>query len=285
METKVYGCIDGLTTTPAVIDWAAWSARRLGVPLELLHVLEPPRGPAATDFSGMLGFGAQESLLAQLSDLDAERAKLAHEAGRQMLAHAKSRALTAGVAQVDQCMRHGELVDTVLELEAGARLIVLGEHYRAAGPGKLHLDHRVERVIRAVQRPVLVATREAFTQPERVVIAYDGSATADAMVRSVARSPLLAGLPAVLTMCGVDSPLARQHLKGARDVLAGAGFAVDVVNLPGEPQETLASWLDTQGAALLAMGAYGHSRIRHWVLGSTTTTLLRLSPCPVLVLR
>ena len=37
---KVYACIDGLTTTPAVIDWAAWSVRRLEVPLELLHVLE-----------------------------------------------------------------------------------------------------------------------------------------------------------------------------------------------------------------------------------------------------
>jgi nucleotide-binding universal stress UspA family protein len=33
------------------------------------------------------------------------------------------------------------------------------------------------------------------------------------------------------------------------------------------------------------MGAYGQSRIRHLVVGSTTTTLLRLSPCPVLVLR
>ena len=35
----------------------------------------------------------------------------------------------------------------------------------------------------------------------------------------------------------------------------------------------------------MVMGAYGHSRIRHLVVGSTTTTLLRLSPCPVLVLR
>ena len=45
------------------------------------------------------------------------------------------------------------------------------------------------------------------------------------------------------------------------------------------------SLLKTQGAALLVMGAYGHSRIRHLIVGSTTTTLLRLSEVPVLVLR
>jgi nucleotide-binding universal stress UspA family protein len=33
------------------------------------------------------------------------------------------------------------------------------------------------------------------------------------------------------------------------------------------------------------MGAYGHSRIRQLIVGSTTTTLLRTSPVPVLVLR
>ena len=86
---KVYACIDGLDTTTAVIDWAAWSARRLGVPLELLHVLErDPDAAAVTDFSGAIGLGAQEALLGQLSDLDARRGKLAQEAGRQMLASA-----------------------------------------------------------------------------------------------------------------------------------------------------------------------------------------------------
>lgn len=36
---------------------------------------------------------------------------------------------------------------------------------------------------------------------------------------------------------------------------------------------------------LLVMGAYGHSRIRSMLLGSTTTQLLRTCPIPVLLLR
>ena len=39
------------------------------------------------------------------------------------------------------------------------------------------------------------------------------------------------------------------------------------------------------GIVLLVLGAYGHSRIRQLIVGSTTTALLRLCSVPVLVLR
>ena len=283
---KVYACIDGLATTTAVIDWAAWSARRLSVPLELLHVLErPPELPHVGDYSGALGLGAQEVLLQQLSALDGQRGKLAQEAGRQMLQSARDRASAAGVAPVNGSMRHGELVETLLELEPDARLFVLGEHYHASSPRKIYLDHHVERVIRAVKRPVLVATAEQFVAPERFVIAYDGSATARKTVEMVAASPLLQGRPALVALAGADTPAAQQALQEARQTLQGAGFTVETTLLPGEPEQALPALLKTQGAALLVMGAYGHSRIRHLVVGSTTTTLLRLSTVPVLVLR
>ncbi|MDD2713099.1 MAG: universal stress protein [Simplicispira sp.] len=287
---KVYACIDGLATSAAVIDWAAWSARRLSVPLELLHVLErPPEMPPVGDYSGALGLGAQEVLLQKLSDLDAQRGKLAQEAGRQILHSAHERANAAGVAQVNGRMRHGELVDTLLELEPDARLFVLGEHYQAGRARKIHLDHHVERVIRAVKRPVLVATAEQFVSPKRFVIAYDGSATARKTVAMVAASPLLQGLPALVAMVGADTPAAQQALQDARQVLQGAGFALETTLLPGEPEQALPALLQSQSqsqsASLLVMGAYGHSRIRHLIVGSTTTALLRLSTVPVLILR
>jgi nucleotide-binding universal stress UspA family protein len=283
---KVYACIDGLDTTTAVIDWAAWSALRLEVPLELLHVLErPPEMPHVGDYSGAIGLGAQEVLLQQLSALDEQRGKMAQEAGRQMLASARERATAAGVQQLDGRLRHGELVDTVLEFEPDARLFVLGAHYRASSSSRIHLDHHVERVIRAVRRPVLVATTGPFAPPERFVVAYDGSATANTTVEMVARSPLLKGLPALVAMVGADTTQAQEQLAAAANQLHAAGFAVQTQLLPGEPEQALPELLASQGAALLVMGAYGHSRIRHLIVGSTTTTLLRLSQVPVLILR
>lgn len=283
---KVYACIDGLANTTAVIDWAAWSAQRLDAPLEFLHVIERhPERAAVSDYSGAIGLGAQESLLHELSKLDEQRSKLAQEAGRRLLAGARERAAAIGLTRLDTRLRHGELVENVLELEGDARLFVLGEHYQATQASKIHLDHRVERVIRSVKRPVLVITGAQFVAPERFVIAFDGSATARKTVETVSRSPMLTGLPVLLAMAGVESALARRQLEDARGVLVAAGFTTDVELTAGEPEQVLPALVRSQGAALLVMGAYGHSRIRQLIVGSTTTTLLRQRDVPVLILR
>ena len=283
---KVYACIDGLASTAAVIDCAAWSAQRLNAPLEFLHVLEhQPDRAALSDYSGAIGLGAQEALLLELSELDARRSKLAQDAARQLLACARDRAAALGVTQLDGRMRHGELVDTLQEAEADARLFVLGEHYHATRPSRIHLDHHVERVIRSVKRPVLVATQERFEAPDRFVMAFDGSATARKTVAMVAASPLLKGLPVLVALAGADNATTQQQLEWARQTLAAVGFEVTLAVVPGEPEQALPALVQSEGAGLLVMGAYGHSRIRQWMVGSTTTTLLRLSEVPVLILR
>ena len=282
---KVYACIDGLANTACVIDWAAWSAQRLDVPLDLLHVLERTDRPLLADFSGAIGLGAQEALLEELSVLDAQRAKVALEAGKRLLADASARATAAGVETVDVRLRHGELHDNVLEVEPDARLFVLGQHYRASDASKIHLDHHVERVIRSVKRPVLVATGAPFVPPTRVVIAFDGSPTSHTTVETVARSPMLKGLPVVVAMAGEDTAQAQRQLEEAWQSLVSAGFEASMALLPGEPEDVLPAFVKAQGASLLVMGAYGHSRIRQLIVGSTTTTLLRLSEVPVLILR
>lgn len=283
---KVYACIDGQSNTGAVIDWAIWSAQRLDLPLEFLHVLERhPERAAVSDYSGAIGLGAQDSLLRELSEIDAKRGKLAQEAGRRLLIAARERAMAASLTRLDGRLRHGELVDTVLEMEVDARLFVLGEHYHAASTARIHLDHHVERVIRSVDRPVLVATGEQFAAPQRFVIAFDGSAAARKTVDTVARSPMLAGLPVLVAMAGVETTLARRQLEEARQSLTATGFDAMTELVPGEPEDVLPVLVKAHGAALLVMGAYGHSRIRHLIVGSTTTTLLRVSHVPLLILR
>lgn len=283
---KVYACIDGLSNTHAVIDWAAWAALRLALPLEFLHVLERhPERAEVTDFSGTIGPDAQDSLLHELSGRDEQRSKVAREAGRSLLAAARERALKAGPLQLDARLRHGEFVATVAEMGPDAALFVLGEHHHASAGAKVHTDHHLERAIRAVNRPVLVATAEAFEAPQRIVLAFDGSANARRAVEALSSHALSAGLPVLLAMVGLDTTLARRQLEEARIALAAAGLAVDTDLVPGEPQRVLPDLVKAQGPALLVMGAYGHSRLRQLIVGSTTSTLLRLSDVPVLILR
>jgi len=67
--------------------------------------------------------------------------------------------------------------------------------------------------------------------------------------------------------------------------LASAGFAPICQIIHGEAEKVIANYVEKQDINLLIMGAYGHSRIRHLVIGSTTAQMLRSSHIPVLLFR
>ena len=97
--------------------------------------------------------------------------------------------------------RHGHLDETLRDWEPGVRLFVLGRHGQSGTAGGQDLGSNVERVVRVLQRPVLTVT-EGFKPPQRVLIAFDGSALTRRGVQMVADSPLLRGLPITLLMAG-----------------------------------------------------------------------------------
>ena len=55
--------------------------------------------------------------------------------------------------------------------------------------------------------------------------------------------------------------------------------------LEGEVEAALHQYQEEQGIDLIVMGAYGHSRIREWLIGSTTDRMLRNARVPHLILR
>ncbi len=284
MKTLVLACIDGSPYTPAVCDAAAWAALRLDTPLTFLHLLDKPQYPPKSDLSGSIGFGAQETLLEELAALDEKRGKLAQERGRQVLAAARERARSAGVTSPEGLKRHGGLVETLMEMEDGIRLLVLGKRGEASAVASDHLGSRLERVIRAMRRPILVTTAE-FQPPQRVMLAFDGSATTRKGIDMVAASPLFQGLPCHLVMAGADTAEARAQLAEARQTLEAAGFQAPTTILPGEAEKVLSKYQQENDIDLIIMGAYGHSRIRQLLIGSTTTAMLRKSNVSMLLLR
>ncbi|MFY0992968.1 universal stress protein, partial [Halomonas sp. C05BenzN] len=77
----------------------------------------------------------------------------------------------------------------------------------------------------------------------------------------------------------------RSQLDWALATLRDAGHEAEGAIRAGEVEATLRAYQEEQGIDLLVMGAYGHSRIRHLLVGSTTTEMLRKTRIPVLLLR
>lgn len=286
MNKKVVACLDHSSYSTSICDYAAWSALRMSAPLEFIHVLDRhPEVAPKRDLSGSIGLGAQEALLEDLSSLDEKRSRIALESGRLLLEHAKQRAIADGVATPEARQRHGELVETLAELEQGARLFVLGKRGESGENARQHIGSNLERVVRALHRPILVVPKEEFRPPRTFMIAFDGSATTRKGVEMIASSPLFRDLPCHVVMAGQDTAATRAQLDWAKGILGSAGFAVTMSVLPGEPEIVLGDAIRSNQIDLLVMGAYGHSRIRQLLVGSTTTTMIRTSSIPVLLLR
>ncbi len=75
------------------------------------------------------------------------------------------------------------------------------------------------------------------------------------------------------------------RLDEGKNWLQREGFEPVCSVIEGEPEKAIANYIIQHDISLLLMGAYGHSRIRHLVIGSTTAQLLRSSNIPVLLFR
>jgi nucleotide-binding universal stress UspA family protein len=280
-ENKVIACIDGTEVSTAVSDYAAWSSLRLSVPLMLLHVLDRSVYPMTNDYSGNIGLGSREHLLQELAELDERRSSLALEQGRSMLEDAKQRVIADGVDNPQLHQRHGDLLESLLTLEAESRLLVIGKHDENLSA---HVGSRLETLVRSIHRPILVCP-PAYKAPERIMIAYDGSNTTQKVVEMVAGSPLFRDIPCHLVMVGVDNVTHQRQLDEAKAKLEAKGFEVIAALIQGDVEKSLCEYRDANQIDILVMGAYGHSIIRRFLVGSTTTGLLLKSQIPVLLLR
>ncbi len=281
---RVVACIDGSQAAPAVCDYAAWASRHMETPMMLLHVLDEERYPAEPDLVGNIGLGSREQLLEDLAELDRKRAKLALEHGHHLLDEAQRRVSAAGIEDVIQRQRHGGLAESLLALENQTRLLVMGLHGESSSERDTHIGSQLETVIRSMHRPILLVPDE-YREPRSAMLAFDGSATAFKGVELLAGSPVLRGMPLHLVMIGPDTNDRWEQLRKAEKMLAGLGTEITLAIRAGDVEPALHAYQEEHDIDILVMGAYGHSRIRQFLVGSTTTTMLKTADKPLVVLR
>ena len=130
-----------------------------------------------------------------------------------------------------------------------------------------------------------MVVQPGFEAPSRFLFAYDGSQSANKVLALVASSPLLTGLACDLVMVGEPSDEHERQLVQARQVLESAGFEVNDRLLQGEVAPRICQHAAEGGLTLIVMGAYGHSRLRQFIVGSTTTAILATTSAAVLLLK
>ena len=137
-------------------------------------------------------------------------------------------------------------------------------------------------------RPVLLLPdkRREPMKYDLVVVAWDGSRAA---ARAVADAlPFLQSMQSVqIVSITHDKAIDDASLAGLCRNLAAHGVVAELRNEATQGREgagdALARFCDQAGADLLVMGAYGHSRVRDFVMGGATQSLLAATPLPILL--
>ncbi len=285
VQEKVLACVDQSHFANFVTDAAAWAARQMAAPLELLHILDREKEVALSrDHSGAIGVNAQQNLLSVLAERDEARSKENRERGRELLNGLRKRALERGIHAPDVRQRYGDLDEVLTDAQAQVRLFVMGRRGESAETTQRDLGRNVERMVRGLSKPILAVT-DQFTEPQRVLIAFDGGSMTRRGVEMVAKSPLFRGLPIHVLMGGKPRRDSEKQLEWARSMLADAGFDVTVAFIPGDTERVIAEYVHAQSIDMLLMGAYGHSPLRSLFFGSKTADLLRSAKVPTLLLR
>ncbi|HIG27282.1 MAG TPA: universal stress protein [Verrucomicrobiales bacterium] len=274
---------DGSIYAPSVYKNAAWAAKRLSASIEVLHVLDHHREHSPmTDLTGAIGLDATAELTEELTKLEEAQGRVARLKGQAILEDARRQLVDAGITNVTTTQRHGTLLETLEEFEPRAELVVVGKGGVPAGSPNSSLGGHLEELVRISIRPVLVAKR-VFKPIKKFLIAFDNSPSARKAVDFAVSSPLLKGLDCSLVMVGRNDAPHEATLNKVQAQLKDAEFNVIVKRLPGSAAVVIAKEVKDTDADLLVMGAYGHSHIREFIVGSTTTKLVRSCSAPVLM--
>ncbi len=285
---RILLCTDGSVFSQSSYHYAAWLAPRLDAEITLLYVTDVRSQKVAStgNLSGSIGIDASKELLNKLVELEHEKAKINHQRAKLILEDAKQFFQAANIQNVNLIHETGFLVDIFHQFEATADLIILGKRGEAAEFASGHLGANTERIVRASHKPCFVTSRQ-FKPIEKLLFAFDGSKSGHKMLDFLVQSPVFEGLELhLLTIAKkAGDPAAIARLNEAEQKAKSAGFNPVRQLLEGNSETAIANYITQHDISLLLMGAYGHSRIRHLVIGSTTAQTLRSSNIPVLLFR
>ena len=267
---------DGSDEAAIGVRYAIAVARHYGATLHGLHVVDVKllEGPFLRDISASLGTAPYVNYEGNISALLETRGKAALDVF--------ARACQDAGVTYETTQTTGLVVRSIVERSELADLIVMG---RAGEHGEWLeglLGSTTQGVVRRATRPILV-TGTDVPGNSQYLVAYDGSQHARSALQMAATVSVEWGAP--LHVLSVGDERVSELLDEARSYLEAYDIAVDCSRREGDPSEVIVDCAAECEADLLVMGAYGHTKVRELVIGSTTAYAMNHAPCPLLLTR
>lgn len=276
---RVIACIDSSPCINALAEAAAWIATQTQRELVLLQVLDYyPASYHLGEISGVIGLESNAMLLKELAELEQKQSELALDYSNNLLQHISNMIQEKYEIVPTQIQEKGDFLEQSFSVLNEDDIVVIGRVGEKSAERNKALGSNVENFIRGANCTVMTVG-EHFKAPTRFIFAYEYSPTCIKMMKRIAQSDLLKLLQCHLLYVG-DHP---EVLNEPADFLTSAGLDVVVEYRYGDVAENILDYQREHGIQLIVLGAFSHSKIHQFFLGSITTNIFRNSTVPLLV--
>jgi nucleotide-binding universal stress UspA family protein len=235
------------------------------------------QGPLFSDISGFIGLTPSQDFLWSIEKgLDERALSILEDFSHRCCQRNVSSSTTKTMGLIDE---------TIIEESKDADLIILaqrGEHFKLTGGGLM--GSTAESVVKKSGKPVFI-TPYRFQQIHGVGLAYDGSDPAFNALKLTADILPIAGWTLTVIIISEDMDHIRYLSEQANSFLKMHKIESTIAVRAGKEEQELIRFIEEGSIQLLIMGAYGKSRIKEFILGSTTASVIRKSTVPVLMVK
>lgn len=277
--SRVIACIDSSPCINAIAEAAAWVARETKRELVLLQVLDYyPASYHLGEISGVIGFESNAMLLKELAELEQKQSELAIDYSNNLLKHISEMILDKYGLESTKIQEKGDFLEQSFSVLRETDFVVIGKVGERAAEKNKPIGSNVENFIRGANCTIMTVG-ENFKIPTRFIFAYEYSPTCLNIMQRISQSDLLKSLQCHLLYVG-DHP---EVLKDPEEYLRTAGLGVVTVYRYGDVAENILEYQQELGIQMIVLGAFSHSKLHQFFLGSIATSIFRNASVPLLV--
>lgn len=276
---RVIACIDSSPCIEAVGEAAAWVAKQTQRELVLLQILDYyPASYHLGEISGVIGFESNAMLLKELAELEQKQSELALDYSNNLLKHISELIEKQYDLTSTKIQEKGDFLEQSFNILKENDVVIIGRVGERAAEKNKPIGSNVENFIRGANCTV-ITVGEHFEPPKRFIFAYEYSPTCQKMLQRIAQSDLLKKLQCHLLYVGDHLEMLAEPEKYLKD----AGLDVIPIYRYGDVAQNILEYQREHDIQLIVLGAFSHSKIHQFFLGSITTTIFRNANVPLLV--
>jgi nucleotide-binding universal stress UspA family protein len=288
--------IDGSDYALSALDYAVYLAGKSGGEIKVVFAVDSRKTDLPIIYAtGHFDYAFARTYIPPDGELKAFYQKLKQDIAAfaaSCLEGCRSRCESEKIPFVSVC-REGLPSAVLAEESRSGDLLIIGQKGENARFDRTIVGSTTEDVVRSSPRPVLVCPRE-FRPPHRLLFPYDCSTQAERALQFSVNALgefwqefviLLAEMPGA-DASAPATPVGESGgsvIEKEERYLKKHGIAPRVVFAGGTPVETVLSVAHAEHSDIILVGSHGKHKIKDYILGSTTSHLIRKSHLPVLV--